>query len=290
MQGLGRRIALAASLVALSAIVGGCSAGDPIADSVGGSQAERGGGKARAASLMRVAASTAAAGDYRTAVALYRRAHAMSPGQAAPLTGLGRALAAVGAHEDAAEAYRKALVLAPDDPAVLHGLGNAMIALDQPAAAISHFELMLVVGDDPTVYNGLGVAHDMLGRHITAQAYYRTGLKGAPGDLRLRNNLGLSLALSQKFDEAIAILRRVASDPRGSTRQRLSLALVYGLSGDSMAAAEIARIDLDEASVRRNLAYYRTLRALNDPRATLRAVGSGSVAPTDFPIAPAAGK
>jgi Flp pilus assembly protein TadD len=232
---------------------------------------------------MRVASSTAAAGDYRTAVALYRRAHTIAPMQATPLTGLGRALSALGAHEDAAEAYRKALALSPDDPNILHGLGNSMIALDQPAAAISHFELMLAGGELPAVYNGLGVAHDMLGRHTEAQAFYRTGLKGAPSDMRLRNNLGLSLALSNRFDEAIEILQRLAGDPRAGSQQRLNLALVYGLSGDGVAAAEIARIDLDESAVRRNLSYYRTLRALNDPKATLRAVGAGSVAPTDFP-------
>jgi len=34
--------------------------------------------------------------------------------------------------------------------------------------------------------------------------------------------------------------------------------------------------------VRRNLAYYRTLRALNDPKATLNAVDAGGIAPKGF--------
>ena len=45
-------------------------------------------------------------------------------------------------------------------------------------------------------------------------------------------------------------------------------------SAINAAAAEIARIDLDEESVMRNLAYYQTLRALDDPRAAINAIGA----------------
>ena len=77
-------------------------------------------------------------------------------------------------------------------------------------------------------------------------------------------------------------MRRVAADTRAGSRHRLNLALVYGLSGNNAAARQVARIDLDEPAVRRNLAYYRTLRALNDPKATLNAVGAGGIAPRGF--------
>lgn len=265
----------------LASLAVGC-AGDPLSDSIGSSMEDGVRNGTKSSSMMRVAASTAASGDVATAAALYRRAHSMDETDAKALIGLGNALSGMGSYEGAAEAYRKAIGLAPDDPDALHGLGNSLIALDQPAAAIDHYEAVLKTRQDARSYNGLGVAHDMMGDHAGAQAYYKTGLKAAPGNLSLRNNLGLSLALAGDFEAAIKLLRHVASDPRAGGRQRLNLALVYGLSGDSTAAAEVARIDLDEPAVRRNLAYYRTLRALKDPRATLNAVGRGGIAPKGF--------
>ncbi len=267
-------------------VLAGC-AGNPsgsLGDSAGYSKQGANADTSRVASLMRVAASTARSGDFATAAGLYRRAHRMNRKIPDPLIGLGNAFSGLGAHDQAAAAYRKALKLSPKNPDALHGLGNALIALDQPSAAIDQFEAVLKSKNavQTRTYNGIGVAHDMKGDHASAQAFYRTGLKEKPSDLSLRNNLGLSLALAGQFGEAIGILRRVAADTRAGARHRLNLALVYGLSGNSVAAEEVARIDLDEPAVRRNLAYYRTLRALNDPKATLKAVGSGGIAPKGF--------
>lgn len=279
MKGRTKRTLRGVAVAILAIAVAGCSASDPIAESIHASMEEQNRGAGRADSLMRVAASTAAAGDHATASALYRRAHGIDPQNAVPLVGLGKSLAALGAYEEAAESYRQALKFSPDHYDALHGLGNSLIALDQPSMAISHYEAMLKLRDEARIYNGLGVAYDMLSDHASAQAYYRTGLKASPGNMTLRNNLGLSLALAGKFKEGIMVLRSVAADPRAGSRQRLNLALVYGLAGKFEAAAEIARIDLDEASVRRNLAYYRTLRALKDPRAALKAIGAAGTAP-----------
>lgn len=289
--------AVAMALTALTLV--GCAATDPLRDSVRNSRTGAPGEPERTASLMRVADSTARSGDLATASALYRRAHELNEDNPVPLIGLGNALSGLGAHEQAAQAYRKAITARraiststqPDDPDALHGLGNALIALDHPRAAIDHFEAVLKSknGVGVRTYNGIGVAHDMMGDHASAQAFYRTGLKDNPDSMSLRNNLGLSLALAEQFDEAITILRRVAADSRANSRQRLNLALVYGLSGDNVAAGEVARIDLDEAAVRRNLTYYRTLRALKDPKATLNAVGSGGIAPKGFTGKPSIG-
>ena len=53
------------------------------------------------------------------------------------------------------------------------------------------------------------------------------------------------------------------------------MALIYGLQGSVAEAARLGRIDLDEASVEHNLAYYQTLRALS-PEARGRAILSAS--------------
>ena len=81
-----------------------------------------------------------------------------------------------------------------------------------------------------------------------------------PDDLGLASNLGLSLALSGDYPAALHYLRPLAGNSQSTARMREDLALVYGLSGDDKAAAEIAGIDLDPHSVQSNLAYYKALR------------------------------
>lgn len=234
-----------------------------------------------AAVLLRMAKSTARAGDLATATSLYRRAHTLDSSNHAVAIGLGGMLARLGAHDEAADVFRAAIKLEPNDPETLRRLGNTLIALGQPAQAIVQYEKAMKAGEDVRLFNAIGVAYDKLNDHAMAQAHYRTGLNSDPENANLNNNLGLSLMLTGKFDEAIGVLRKVAADPRATARQRLNLALAFGLAGESEAAAEVARMDLDEEAVQRNIAYYETLRALGNPKATteaLKAYVSGQAA------------
>jgi len=178
--------------------------------------------------LMRLAASTRAGGDLATAARLYSRAHAAEPGRIEPLLGLGATLAAAGAGPAAADAYRAALE----------------------------------VHEDVRARNGLGVCLDLIGQHAAAQDQYRRALELAPGDRQIASNLALSLALSGRPEEAIALLEPLARDPAASPRMRQNLALAYRLAGRTEAARQTGRLDLDPAAVERNLGYYETLRAL----------------------------
>lgn len=275
------KIALAAA--AASLMLSGCS-GDQLTSSVRPNVVDKKrGGNNKIAALMRVAASTAVAGDMATAVGLYRRAHELDPLVVAPLIELGKALAATGDNHGAAEAFQKAMRVAkassstPQNMAdAAHGLGNALVSMEQPKAAITQFEYAMTERDDPRHFNGIGVAHDMLGQHGTAQAYYRTGLEVDPDNIELLNNLGLSLAIDGKFKSAITVLKRIAYRPGATSRHRLNLALALGLAGRMVEAADLARRDLDETSVLNNLAYYETLRAMKDSRARLHAIGSST--------------
>ena len=59
--------------------------------------------------------------------------------------------------------------------------------------------------------------------------------------------------------------------PGGSPQELQTLALIYGLRGNLAEAARLNRLDLDDASVEHNLAYYATLRELS-PEARSRAI------------------
>ncbi len=268
-----RRARTYVAILLTPVILAGC-APDPLAESVHLRHGVAVGAGGKAGALARVAASSLAAGDLATAAGLYRQAHSLDPENARYLIGLGKTLAKLGQFEEAAEAFDRATKRAPRDVDAKHGYGNTLIALDRPNSALTQFEAALAEREEARTHNGIGVAHDMLGDHVAAEAHYRTALVLEPANLTVRNNLALSLAVTGKFAEAIAILRRAVRDPRAGVRHRLNLALVYGLAGQSLAAAEIARIDLDEESVMRNLAYYRTLRALDDPRAAINAIGA----------------
>jgi len=223
--------------------------------------------------LLRAADAAMERRDYATAASLYRQAHQMRLERIEPLIGLGHALSGAGAPQEAAEAYRGALKLAPRNPEALRSLANAMVALNQPELALPYYRDALA--EDPTnfrIYMGLGVATDLMGQHEAAQTHYRAALAMAPDDLDVLSNLGLSQALSMDLDGAIETLRQVTRDPRASARHRQNLALVYGLAGRNEEAARIARLDLDEETVRRNIAYFATLRAIDDPSRRLAAI------------------
>ncbi len=256
-----RRRGLVAGLLLLAACSG------PI-------EAQNGEINADSASLMRVAERTRAAGDSVAAVPLYQRAAKLVPENPAPLIGLGETLNELKAYREAAEIWTKALALEPANVAALTGYGTALTGLNQPHLAQVKFETALAIAPAPGLYNGLGVVYDMLGEAAQAQANYRAGLALAPDDLGLANNLGLSLALSGQYDEAIVLLERAVTLPGVTVRHRQNLALAYGLAGDGARAARINRLDLDEQRVLQNLGYYQVLRSMIDHAAKVAAVGS----------------
>lgn len=242
------------------------------------------------AAIVRIADATAAAGDCVSAIGLYRRASETWPLDGDVRIKLGHCFANLKAFNDAIASYQTGLKLTPGNIDARRGLGNVYIALDQPDLALPQFEAAQKIDpNDARIYNSLGVVLDMQGDHRSAQNKYRAGLAIEPSNISLLNNLGLSLALSGQFDEAITLLKPVAIHPAATARTRQNLALIYGLAGDSEQAARIARLDLDEASVRKNIAYYGTLRQLKD-KARGVAIGTtttpaqgGPAQPTDQP-------
>ncbi len=218
--------------------------------------------------VLRIADRTRTSGDPAAALGLYQRAKEMSVADARPLIGMGMVYNQIGAPKDAAEAFRQALDIDPDSADALRGLGHALVALDRPEAALAHYRAAIEIRQDPRSYGGLGVALDMLGDHAAAQQAYEEGLALAPDNLALRNNLGLSRALSGDAEGAVEILRTVASDPRATARHRQNLALALGMGGRLDEAARVARLDLDEQTVKANVSYYAQLSGLSDSQQT----------------------
>ncbi len=226
--------------------------------------------------VMHIADASRGAGDFANAVSLYRHAATMEPRNPDPLVALGDTLLDMGKPDEAIINYNAALKLSPKYPGALMGLAKAYLKTGRPDLAANPLALEYQINpNDPKLLLLIGVADDFIGQHSYAQTRYQQGLRIAPGDRSLILNLALSLALSEKFDEAIALLRPVAYAPGATSQQRQTLALIYGLKGDQSAARQLAQIDLDAASVSHNLAFYESLRRL-PPDARSRAILSVS--------------
>jgi Flp pilus assembly protein TadD len=226
--------------------------------------------------VMRIADASRSNGDLSNAINLYRHAATMEPHKIEPLDALGGTLLDMSKVDEAIVNYNAALKINPHDGEALRGLARSYLKTGRPDLAGDPLALAyLDTPSDPKLLLLIGVADDFIGQHSAAQARYRQGLQLAPADRSLALDLALSLALSEKFDEAIAILRPITQAAGATAAERQTLALIYGLKGDQKAAREVARIDLDPTSVDHNLAFYESLRRLS-PDARSRAVLSAS--------------
>jgi Flp pilus assembly protein TadD len=265
------------SLIAGAALAG-CAASPVNLDPLSVNGRDGGGPVPTYPMLMRIGAAAQSGGDLPNAVGIYRRAAEMAPQDPAPLIAAGDALLQMGSVNEAIVSYNAALVRPGDTQDAQIGLAKAFIKTGKPQLALSPLsKAMEVSPDDPKLLRLIGVTKDLAGQHGEAQAYYWDGLARAPGDPALTVNLALSLALSGDYPNAIAVLQPLAMSPAGSAQERQTLALIYGLNGNTAEAARLGRIDLDDVSVEHNLAYYQSLREL-PPEARSQAILSGSPA------------
>jgi Flp pilus assembly protein TadD len=269
--------ALFLSLIAGVALAG-CAASPVNLDPLSVNGRDGGGPVPTYPMLMRIAAAAQSGGDLPNAVGVYRRAAEMAPQDPAPLIAAGDALLQMGSVNEAIVSYNAALVRPGDTQGAQIGLAKAFLKTGKPQLALSPLSKATEASpDDPKLLLLLGVTRDLAGQHWEAQAYYRDGLARAPGDPALTVNLALSLALSASYPNAIAVLQPLAMSAAASAQERQTLALIYGLNGNTAEAARLGRIDLDDVSVQHNLAYYQSLRELS-PEARSQAILSGSPA------------
>ena len=250
----------------------GCGA-DPVhVDLLSANGRDGGGAVPSYDSLMRIGAAARGGGDLSNALGVYRRASEMDLLNPAPLAAAGDVLLEMGSVNEAIVSYNNALFRNQQYQPALVGLARAFLRTGKPALALDPLgKAYALTPDDPKVLLLFGVAKDFAAEHSEAQAWYRRGLAAAPGDPALTANLALSLALTGDYASAVATLQPVAMAPGGTPQERQTLALIYGLRGNTAEAARLGRIDLDDASVEHNLAYYATLRELS-PEARSRAI------------------
>jgi len=226
--------------------------------------------------IMRIGMAAKAGGDYANALSLFRRAAQIASSEPAPLVAAGDVLRNMGNMNEAIVAYRAALERNPHYPLALEGLAKAYLGTGRPEMAEGPLETAYQdAPTNPRILLLMGVTADFTGNHLQAQADYAAGLKYQANDPALTLDLALSLALSEQYDRAVQTLSPLANAPDSTPQERQTLALIYGLKGDRLSAERYARMDLNEAAVEHNMAYYATLRRLS-PEARSRAVLSAN--------------
>lgn len=294
-----RALALAAALALAGC--GGVPKGPVLPDGPASAPASAD-ARARAMSLTRIADTALRSGDAESAVGLFQEATLTDQGSLPAALGLGEALLVVGRDLEATRAFERAMAIAPQALEARYGYARAMIAINRPEVAAD--QLRALVDEAPTnmaALNALGVAQDLLGDHAAAEGTYRQALTVMPASEAARNNLALSLALQDRFKEALDLLRPLAEGPNSTRRSRQNLALVFGLQGDMAAAERVSRIDLGGEALASNLAYFAALRGMEapsiralalapehdaapvEPRLTRRSRPAGNVAPAAAP-------
>ena len=167
------------------------------------------------ATALRLADGAYTKGDYNMAAQLYFRAAELQPESSAVMVKLGFALFKTGGAADAEKIFRSALEAEPKNADALRGLAHSLVTQGRAAEALPVYRQAIAAAGQPDarIYAGLGAALDMAGKHEEARAAYAAGLKLAPQDFGLKNNLALSYAMSGDTAKARSILSDMSDDP-----------------------------------------------------------------------------
>jgi tetratricopeptide (TPR) repeat protein len=99
-------------------------------------------------------------GDYQSALAAYRKAQELKPGDPAVLRNLGVAYTRLSDYPRAIEQFRASLAASPRQPQVLVELGFALMQQGDPDAAVEAYRQAMAVNPwEPAAYANLGVAY-----------------------------------------------------------------------------------------------------------------------------------
>lgn len=207
-------------------------------------------------SNMQLAQASLAGGNYNSAISIYKDRLTENPKDFDLQLKLGETLLDANALDEASLAFKKACKLRDWSSKPFSGLARVALRQGQPRQAFDYF--LKAASRDPSsriALNGMAVSKDYLGLHNEAQELYRSLLLKNPEDLKVKSNLGLSMALGGSYDRAIKYLMSFASSPSAPPQARHNLSIAYGLAGELATAQKIQSIDLPSATVKKNMNY-----------------------------------
>jgi len=182
------------------------------------------------------------------------------PNNAQAAVAYARALRASGQRAQAAAVLQQTAIRNPKDQVVLGAYGRALAdigRLEEALAALGKAH----TPDHPDwrILNAQGAVLDQMGKHAEAQRYYETALRMVPNEPAVLSNLGLSYALSKDLVRAEETLRRAAADARAEPKVKQNLGVVLALRSKFDEAERVTAGVLTPEQARSNVAYFREL-------------------------------
>jgi len=138
----------------------------------------------------------------------------------------------------ARDGFRRAAELMPGFVAAFTNLGATLGELDDPAGALAAFEHALAFDpDNHPLLNNIGVVSRELGRLDRSEAALRRVVQIAPGFVFGHYNLGHTLFLAGRYDDALGAYEEGHRlDPQKNRRQACRMAVARLACGDSAGA------------------------------------------------------
>ncbi|WP_237213587.1 SPOR domain-containing protein [Falsiroseomonas oryziterrae] len=198
---------------------------------------------------LRVIAASAAVPQGDPALSALRRAAVAEPSNPATQARFGAALARAGELAAAEDVILGALATHPDHPALLNQLGRLRLRAGAPEVALALFDRAAPLDRSHESLEGRGIALDLLGRHEEAQDAYRAALVVAPRQASVQNNLAMSLLLTGRATEALALLEPLAARRDVPARVTNNLAVARSMAGDAPGGSARDPAQLAEATV-----------------------------------------
>jgi Flp pilus assembly protein TadD len=205
--------------------------------------------------------------DWRKNAEVYGERYRANPKDSEAALRYGQALRANGQHEQAVAVLEQATIANAGDRTLLAAYGRALadngnyqLAFDTLSRAHTP--------DNPdwSILSVQGTVLDRMGKHDEARRYYGTALKIKPAEPSILSNLGMSYVLSKDLPKAEDALRRAYAGAPGDMRIRQNLALAVGLQGRTAEAEQIARDDLPPEQADANVASLKDMLNRNDGR------------------------
>lgn len=199
-----------------------------------------------------------AEGNHALAVAQLGKLYVRVPDDRDVVVAYLDSLRRIGASEDALRVADKEVGNYGEDAEFLTVMAKVQIATGRFSEAVETLQKARPLAPrNWQIFSLMGIANDSSGNFDQAQAAYRAALELSPGNSVIINNMALSMAQAGDLDQAIKLLRSVLSTAgRGTPKIRQNLAMLYGFKGNMADFEALARMDLSEDMVLKNLSNF----------------------------------
>ncbi|MDR0677944.1 MAG: tetratricopeptide repeat protein [Holosporaceae bacterium] len=205
--------------------------------------------------MIRVAKKARRSGNTEAAVNFYNKALEKDPDNVEAFLGLAEVYIDLKLLDAASEYIKKAENVGGDVSRSSYLRGKICLLSGDSVCAEKEF----LKGTSIDSLNALGAVYDNRGDHKKAQMLYKQVIAKDPNYIDAYNNIGLSLMLCDKYEEAIFYLENACTLPGANVAYRSNLALAYGLHGDLEKAKSVYSQDFDGDELEEKMSYLEDI-------------------------------